>query len=72
MIRHVGCLAFLGVASFSPLFAAHVADLGRDGIGIAVDADPETVDPGRDFFVTVTVKSPAGQTVALPDLTYIP
>ena len=68
LIRHVGCLAFLGVASFSPLFAAHVADLGRDGIGITVDADPETVDPGRDFFVTVTVKTPAGQTVALPDL----
>ena len=68
LIRHVGRLAFLGVASFSPLFAAQVTDLSRDGIGITVDAEPETVDPGRDFFVTVTVKSPAGQAATLPDL----
>ena len=51
-----------------PLFAVQVADLSRDGIGITVDAEPETVDPGRDFFVTVTVKSPAGQAATLPDL----
>ena len=51
-----------------PLFGAQVADLSRDGIGITVEAEPETVDPGRDFTVTVTVKSPAGQTATLPDL----
>ena len=61
------CLV-LGVWCFIPLFAAQVADLGRDGIGIVVDAEPETVDPGRDFIVTVTVKSPAGQKATLPDL----
>ena len=61
-------LALLVAAGFAPLQAAQVADLSRDGIGIAVDAEPDTVDPGRDFFVTVTVKSPAGQTATLPDL----
>ena len=61
-------LLLVGVAGCCPLFAAQVADLGRDGIGIVVDAEPETVDPGRDFIVTLTVKSPAGQKVALPDL----
>ena len=64
-----GCgLAFLAMAGFGPISAAQVADLSRDGVGIIVDAEPETVDPGRDFFVTVTVKSPAGQTATLPDL----
>ena len=43
-----------GLGCCRPLFAAQVADLSRDGIGITVDAEPETVDPGRDFFVTVT------------------
>ena len=61
-------LLLVGVAGCCPLFAAQVADLGRDGIGIVVDAEPDTVDPGRDFIVTVTVKSPAGQKVTLPDL----
>ena len=60
-------LAF-GLGWGRQLFAAQVADLSRDGIGITVDAEPETVDPGRDFFVTVTVKSPAGQAATLPDL----
>ncbi len=57
-----------GLGCCRPLFAAQVADLSRDGIGITVDAEPETVDPGRDFFVTVTVNAPAGQTATLPDL----
>ena len=61
-------LFLLGIGLGWPLFGAQVADLSRDGIGITVEAEPETVDPGRDFTVTVTVKSPAGQTVALPDL----
>lgn len=62
------CLALAVAAGLGPLYAAQVADLSRDGIGIIVDAEPDTVDPGRDFFVTVTVKSPAGQTATLPDL----
>ena len=61
-------LALLAAAGFTQLQAAQVADLSRDGIGITVDAEPDTVDPGRDFFVTVTLKSPAGQTATLPDL----
>lgn len=59
------CLTLLAALSAG---AAQVADLGRDGVGIAVDADPETVDVARDFYVTLTVSAPAGQTVALPDL----
>jgi len=50
------------------LSAAQVADLSRDGIGIVVDAEPEAVDPGRDFFVTVTMTLPPGKTAGLPDL----
>lgn len=56
-------LSFLAGAAF----AGQVADIGRDGVGITVDADPETVDVGRDFFLTVTVTSPAGKTAFLPD-----
>ena len=62
-------VALLGVATL--LFAApggQVADLSRDGIDLKVEADPETVDLGRDFFVTVTATAPAGKAVALPDL----
>ena len=59
------CLALLAALA---LPAAQVADLGRGGIDITVDATPETVDPGRDFEVTVTVKAPAGLKVSLPDL----
>ena len=59
---------FLAMAGFSPLPAVQVADLSRDGIGITVDAEPDTVDPGRDFFVTVTIKSQAGQAATMPDL----
>ena len=61
-------LALLAAAGLAQLQAAQVADLSRDGIGITVDAEPDTVDPGRDFFVTVKLKSPAGQTATLPDL----
>ena len=56
-------LSFLAGAAF----AGQVADIGRDGVGITVDAEPETVDVGRDFFLTVTVTSPAGKTAFLPD-----
>ena len=58
----------LGVWCFIPLFAAQVADLGRDGVGIMVETQPDAVDPGRDFFVTLTLSAPSGQSVGLPDL----
>ena len=57
------CLTLLAALSAG---AAQVADLGRDGVGIAVDADPETVDVARDFYVTLTVSAPAGQLPGLP------
>ena len=48
--------------------AAQVADLGRDGVGLVVDADPEAVDLARDFYVTLTLTTPPGVTASLPDL----
>ena len=66
--RRFGMLAaVLGLLALSAS-AGQVTDLSRDGIGITVDAEPETVDVARDFFVTVAVTAPAGKTVALPDL----
>jgi hypothetical protein len=61
-------LALLAAAPFGALGAAKVTDLGRDGVGVSVESEPDAVDPARDFFVTVTVKSPAGKKAALPDL----
>lgn len=62
------CVFALGTAAGLALGAGQVADLGRDGVGIVVEAEPETVDVGRDFFVTVKVTSPAGTKASLPDL----
>jgi hypothetical protein len=45
-----------------------VADLSRDGVGLVVDAEPEAVDLARDFYVTITLTSPAGVAASLPDL----
>ena len=52
----------------SPLYAVQVADLSRDGVGLVVDAEPETVDLARDFYVTITLTTPSGVTASLPDL----
>ena len=52
----------------APLLATQVADLSRDGVGLVVDAEPETVDLARDFYVTVTLTTPPGVTASLPDL----
>ena len=59
-------LALCGVNCLLP--AAQVADLSRDGVGLTIDADPEAVDPSRDFYVTVTLTTPPGVTASLPDL----
>ena len=67
-MRLISCLACVACLASRVLVGGQVADLSRDGIGITVDAEPAAVDPGRDFFVTVTVKSPAGQSAVLPDL----
>ena len=60
----------LKVFLFLPLVLAaeQVADLGRDGIDIKVDAEPVQVDVARDFFVTLTFTAPAGISLSLPDL----
>ena len=61
-------LCGLALVAGLPLMAGQVADLGRDGIDIKVDAEPVQVDVARDFFVTLTFTSPAGVVPALPDL----
>ena len=58
----------LGMGGALSLGAVQVADLGRDGVSVKVDADPETVDIARDFFVTITVTAPKGVQADLPDL----
>lgn len=69
-MRH--CLCVLCVlCGFLPALrglAGQVADLGRDGVGLVVEADPEVVDVGRDVEVTVRATAPAGRKVLLPDL----
>lgn len=66
--RRFGMLVVLLGTLAGAVFAGQVADLSRDGVGITVDADPETVDVGRDFFVTVTVTSPPKKVIRMPDL----
>ncbi len=69
-MRH--CLCVLCVlCGFLPALrglAGQVADLGRDGVGLVVEAEPEVVDVGRDVEVTVRATAPAGRKVLLPDL----
>ena len=62
-----GLMALIGLMVL-PLAAEQVADLGRDGIDIKVDAEPAQVDVARDFFVTLAFTAPAGTSLALPDL----
>ncbi|MBR4652704.1 MAG: hypothetical protein IKO72_05025 [Kiritimatiellae bacterium] len=62
-----GIMGLIGLMVL-PLAAEQVADLGRDGIDIKVDAEPAQVDVARDFFVTLTFTVPSGRTIALPDL----
>lgn len=60
--------ALAAALPFAALHAARTADLGRDGVGVTVESEPDAVDPARDFYVTVTVKSPSGKKASLPDL----
>lgn len=60
--------ALAAALPFAALDAARTADLGRDGVGVTVESEPDAVDPARDFYVTVTVKSPSGKKASLPDL----
>ena len=40
----------------------------RNGVELSIDGDPETIDPGRSVFLTVTVKSSHDMKVLPPDL----
>ena len=62
------CFSLCALALCAPLGAEQVADLSRDGVTVLVDATPSTVDPARDFYVTLTVTAPAGVKAELPDL----
>lgn len=47
---------------------ALTADLSKNGITVKVESVPDRVDVARDFEVVLTVVSPAGVTLSLPDL----
>ena len=55
--------AICGGVWFGSAMAGQVADLSQNGITITVESEPETIDPGRDFNVTITIKSPKGKSV---------
>jgi hypothetical protein len=59
------CIAAVGMCATG---YASVADLSKNGVALTVESQPDRVDVARDFEVTVTAISPAGVTVALPDL----
>ena len=40
----------------------------RNGVELSIHGEPETIDPGRSVFLTVTVKSPHDMKVLPPDL----
>jgi len=67
MVRNLLTVAASALLAYG-LHAVQVADLGRDGVSVKIDAEPETVDLARDFFVTVTVTAPKGVEARLPDL----
>lgn len=69
-MRHCLCVlcVLCGFLPVSRGLAGQVADLGRDGVGLVVEAEPEVVDVGRDVEVTVRATAPVGRKVLLPDL----
>ena len=50
------------------LLAAALLSVERNGMSLAVDGGPETIDPARSVFLTLTLKAPAGVNAVLPDL----
>lgn len=47
---------------------AAVLNLQKGGVDLSVEAEPMTIDPGRNVTVTLTAKAPADVEVVLPDL----
>lgn len=50
------------------LIAATVLQLAKNGIGLEIDADRDTVDPARSLFLTVTMTVPKDVKASVPDL----
>ncbi len=50
------------------LVAATLLSLQKGGIGLALESETTAIDPARNVFVTLTLKTPPGKTVAPPDL----
>jgi len=67
MARARTIVAAVAVLAGGVAFASNY-DLSRDDVKVTVETQPDAVDPGRDFFVTLTLSAPAGQSVELPDL----
>ncbi len=69
-MRHFLCVlcVLCGFLPVSRGLAGQVVDLGRDGVDLTVEVEPEVVDVGRDVEVTVRATAPAGRKVLLPDL----
>lgn len=66
--RIVKVFAMLALFASFALNAGQTVDLGRDGVDITVESEPEVVDVGRDLMVTITVVAPTGMVARLPDL----
>ena len=49
------------------VLAASLLALEKNGIELSVEGGPETVDPGRSVFLTVTAKAPQDVKVVMPD-----
>ncbi len=69
-MKRILCALCVLCGSAFPLSAepVRVADLSQDGIELVMDAEPPAIDLGRDFFVTLTMKTPPGVKASLPDL----
>lgn len=52
------------------LVAASLLTLERNGIELSVEGEPETINPAKSVFLTVTLKYPHDMKVVPPDLRY--
>ena len=60
MARARTIVAAVAVLAGGVAFASSY-DLSRDDVKVTVETQPDAVDPGRDFFVTLTLSAPAEQ-----------
>ncbi len=50
------------------LIAATLLSLQKGGVDLTLESETTRIDPARNVFVTLTLKTPSGKTVAPPDL----